>query len=280
LNHNDKAMPELPEVEMRRMYLEATSLHQPIDTITAEDNRLLTTDLDTLLEQLAGRSFTGTKRVGKNLFIYTDIPGIILRMHFGMTGDLEYYHRSVDRPKHARIVFYFTNGFCLGFLCPRKFERVGLVSSVDGYLLRKKIAPDALDIHINTLRAKLGKRHSAIKPVLLDQATIAGLGNWIVDEVLFQAKIHPNVTSSKLSSQQIDALYQAIHYVLHTAIAKEAIYRDFPISFLIHTRSWDSSPYEDVEAHKYCPRCGETIQRIEVGGRTTYLCPKEQVLSR
>ncbi|MEZ0543066.1 Fpg/Nei family DNA glycosylase [Fibrella arboris] len=272
-------MPELPEVEMRRLYLEATSFDQPIDSITVEDKKLLTTDFSTLQENLYGRRFLGTKRVGKNLFIYTDNPTVIVRMHFGMTGDLVYYHNSIDRPRHARIVFYFKNGFCLGFVCPRKFERVGLVSDIDEYLKLKKIAPDALSIDVGTLSNKLRKRRSPVKPVLLDQSTTAGLGNWIVDEVLFQAKVHPSNISADLSDEQIQAIHDAIHLVLETAIIKEANYRDFPPSFLIHARRWDMSPYEDPEAYKFCPRCGIAIEVIEVGGRTTYFCPEEQVLS-
>ena len=272
-------MPELPEVEMRRLYLEATSFHQPIDTITVEDKKLLTTELHTLLEGLHNRQFVSTQRVGKNLFINTDDPSIIVRMHFGMTGDLVYYHNSVDRPKHARIVFFFKNGFCLGFVCPRKFERVGLVTNVDEYLKLKKIAPDALSIDVPTLIAKLSKRRSPIKPVLLDQATTAGLGNWIVDEVLFQAKVHPSSVSADLTDDQIEAIHSAIHFVLETAIAREATYRNFLKSFLIHARQWDISPYEDLEAHEFCPRCNTKIDVIEVGGRTTYYCPKEQVLT-
>ncbi len=192
-------MPELPEVEMRRLYLEATAFNQPIDSVMVEDNKLLTSDPTTLQEKLYNRQFISTQRVGKNLFINTDDPAVILRMHFGMTGDLAYYHKSVDRPKHARIVFFFKNGFCLGFICPRKFERIGLITSVKSYLTQKKIAPDALTINVPTLTVKLRKRHSPIKPVLLDQATTAGMGNWIVDEVLFQANVHPLNVSAKLT---------------------------------------------------------------------------------
>ena len=272
-------MPELPEVEMRRLYLEATSFDQPIENITVEDTKLLTTEFGVLLDKLRTRRFTGTERVGKNLFITTDDPAVILRMHFGMTGDLVYFHKSVDYPKHARIIFFFKNGFCLGFVCPRKFERIGLVTSIDDYLTSKKIAPDALSITLETLTAKLKKRRSPIKPVLLDQATTAGLGNWIVDEVLFQAKIHPSYISANLTDNQIVDLFHAIHFVLNTAIANEATYRDFPASFLIHARQWDVSPHAGVNAHQFCPRCGTKIDVIEVGGRTTYYCPFEQVLS-
>lgn len=269
-------MPELPEVETYRRYLEASSLHQPIEDLSVEDHKLLTTDFNTLYETLMGRSLTGTRRVGKNLFVFTDDPAVTLRLHFGMTGDLAYYHASLDRPRHARIVFHFASGFNLGFICPRKFERVGLVDDVDTYLLRKKIGPDALSIPLSELTARILSRRTAIKPVLMDQRTVAGLGNWIVDEVLFQARIHPEQRADTLSGDQLAALHDAIRLVLETAIRHEAQYRDFPPDFLIHVRQWDDYPYDDVEAYQFCPRCRTRIEKTEVGGRTTYFCPAEQ----
>lgn len=271
-------MPELPEVEIRRQYLETSSLYQPIEHIDVEDKKLLTTDYDTLLRTLVSRQFTGTRRVGKNLFVLTDAPGVIVRMHFGMTGDLEYYHATLDRPRFARIVFQFSNGFNLGFLCPRKFERVGLVDDIDTYLRDKKIAPDGLDMSLLELTERVRRKRALIKPVLLDQSTVAGLGNWIVDEVLFQARVHPEQRADTLTDAQMGALHDAIRLVLETAIRYEATYRDFPNSFLIHVREWDDSPYDDVEAHKYCPRCKTRIVQSVVGGRTTYYCPNEQTL--
>lgn len=271
-------MPELPEVEIRRQYLESSSLHQPIENILVEDVKLLTTDYETLLEKLTERSFISTRRIGKNLFVLTDNPAVILHLHFGMTGDLEYYHSSVDRPRFARIVFQFQNGFNLGFICPRKFERVGLVDNINTYLAQKKIAPDGLEISFTDFSERVARRKSPIKPVLLDQAVVAGLGNWIVDEVLFQARIHPETLANTLTENQLKYLHKAIRYVLETAIQHEAIYSDFPKNFLIHVREWDSSPYDDLEAHKFCPRCRTRIERSDVGGRTTFHCPNCQVL--
>lgn len=271
-------MPELPEVEIRRQYFEATSLNQPIVSILVEDPKLLTTDYTILQQQLVDRVFISTDRIGKNLFINTDREDVILRMHFGMTGDLAYYHNSLDRPRHARIVFEFSSGFNLGFVCPRKFERIGLVKSVEEYVKAKKLAPDALTISFDQFAANLSKRNSLIKPTLLDQAVVAGLGNWIVDEVLFQAKVHPEKRANVLNEDELMAIYEAIDLVLKTAIKYEARYRDFPPSFLIHIRQWDDSPYDDVAALTKCPRCGTEITRTEVGGRTTFYCPKEQVI--
>ena len=271
-------MPELPEVEIRRQYLETSSLHQSITHIEVEDRKLLTTDYITLVNALIGRQFTSTRRIGKNLFVITDAPGIIVHMHFGMTGDLEYYHSSLDRPRFARIVFEFASEFNLGFLCPRKFERVGLINDIDAFLQRKKIGPDGLAISLHELTERIRRKKALIKPVLLDQNVVAGLGNWIVDEVLFQAYIHPEQRADTLADRQMHQLHEAIHLVLETAIRYEATYRDFPNNFLIHVREWDDSPYDDVEAHKFCPRCGTRIERSVVGGRTTFSCPEEQVL--
>ena len=271
-------MPELPEVEIRRQYLESSSLDQPIEHILVEDPNLLTIGYEILLDKLVGQSFTATRRIGKNLFVLTNDPTVIVHLHFGMTGDLEYYHSSLDRPRFARIVFQFQNGFNLGFICPRKFERVGLVENIETYLTQKKIAPDGLAILPIDFAERVRRRKSFIKPVLLDQSIVAGLGNWIVDEVLFQAHIHPKASAGILTDNQLYNLHTAIRFVLETAIRHEAIYRDFPTNFLIHVREWDNSPYNNVEAHKFCPRCQTLIERTEVGGRTTFYCPVCQKL--
>jgi formamidopyrimidine-DNA glycosylase len=272
INCRHDPMPELPEVEGYRQYLEATSLHQPIEAIDVEDIKLLTTDQSTLTEALHGTSFTGTRRVGKNLFVFTDRPGVIVRMHFGMTGDLEYYHSSLDRPRHARIVFYFRSGFNLGFICPRKFERIGLVGDVDVFLKKKKIGKDALELTAEELSAVLATRKGPVKSVLLDQSVAAGVGNWIADELLYQAGILPEKPANELSPAEVEALWEATGRVLRTAIDKEARYADFPASYLIHARAWDTSPYEEASQHLLCPRCQSEIKITRIGGRTTYYC--------
>jgi formamidopyrimidine-DNA glycosylase len=267
-------MPELPEVETYRRYFEATSLHQPIADVYVEDTKLLTTDYDTLNQQLKNRQFIGTKRVGKNLFVQLDAP-CWLHLHFGMTGDLAYFKDEEDTPRFARIIFKFANGFKLGFLCPRKFERIGIVEDIEGYLIRKKIYKDALEITAEELSGKLKKRKAPIKPVLLDQSTVSGIGNWIVDEVLFQAKIHPERMANQLADNEILEIHKAIKYVIQTAIDSQANYDDFSKNFLIHARGWGSKGMQD-ERVGICPECGEKVSISKVGGRTTYFCGNQQ----
>ncbi len=267
-------MPELPEVETYRRYFEETSLYQPISDVYVEDTKLLTTDYDTLNQQLKNHQFIGTKRVGKNLFAQLDAP-YWLHLHFGMTGDLVYFKDDEDTPRFARIIFKFTNGFRLGFLCPRKFERIGIVEDIEEYLSRKKINKDALEITVEELSKTLNKKNAPIKSVLLDQSTVAGIGNWIVDEVLYQAKVHPEKKANQLSEKEITEIHKSMQFVIQTAIDSQANYDDFPESFLIHARGWGRAGLQDIRADK-CAECGEKISISKVGGRTTYFCANRQ----
>jgi formamidopyrimidine-DNA glycosylase len=269
-------MPELPEVETYRRYFEETSLYQPISDVYVEDTKLLTTDYDTLNQQLKNHQFIGTKRVGKNLFAQLDAP-YWLHLHFGMTGDLAYFKDDEDTPRFARIIFKFANGFRLGFLCPRKFERVGIVEDIEAYLSRKKINKDALEITMEELLKTLNKKNAPIKSVLLDQSTVAGVGNWIVDEVLYQAKIHPEKKANQLSENEVFEIHKSMRFVIQTAIDSQANYDDFPENFLIHARGWGRAGLEDIRAEK-CAECGEKISISKVGGRTTYFCANRQRL--
>jgi formamidopyrimidine-DNA glycosylase len=107
----------------------------------------------------------------------------------------------------------------------------------------------------------------------MDQSTLAGLGNWIVDDVLFLAGVHPERIASSLSATETERIHAAIREVLLTAIEKEAVYSQFPPHFLIHAREWDTSPHTDPKAHLLCPRCAQEVRKEYVGGRATYFCP-------
>lgn len=269
-------MPELPEVETYRRYLEETSLNHKIVDFTAVDpKRQLLEPLEVMLKELKGRKFISTSRIGKNLLVSLD-SGKILGLHFGMTGDLHYYRIPEDAPRFERATFYFDNGFKLAFVDSRKFGRIGIWENETLLKTAKKLGPDALEISVEELATGLKRRKGPIKPALLDQQLLAGIGNWLVDEILFQAGIHPEISAATLSDPELKRLAEAIKYVLETSIAQEAIYRELPTSFLIHAREWDTSPHAEKDAHKNCPECKTPIEKTEVGGRATYLCPNCQ----
>jgi len=270
-------MPELPEVETYRRYFNETALGQTIADILVEDQRQLTTDYDTLQKELKRAQLVKTDRIGKH-FLVTLSTGKILVLHFGMTGNLAYYRDEEDTPRFARIVFLLANGFRLAFIDSRKFGRVGLAASIEAYRQEKSLGPDALDITVAQLQTSLQKRKAPIKALLLDQKIIAGIGNWIADEVLYQAQLFPAKPANLLSPTEVKRLHQAIMHVMHTAIEQEANYGSFPKSFLIHARGWDDTQVTTIAERQMCPKHKKPLTLSKVGGRTTYYCPICQVL--
>ena len=270
-------MPELPEVETYRRFIDELAVGQTITALEVLDAHVLATPPDQLRAAVVGRTIQATKRLGKNCFLELD-NGKVLVLHFGMTGDVGAYRDAPDAPRFTRVALHLADsGLRLAFIDPRKFGRIRLADSVAAYQQAKKLGPDALDITAAELQQKLGRRKTLLKPLLLDQSITAGLGNWIVDEVLFQAKIHPERLGVSLSDREFQALHRAIQLVLATAIKQEAKYRDFPASFLIHAREWDTSATPGTEAHKFCPLHPKVeIKKYYVGGRATYICPRCQ----
>ena len=271
-------MPELPEVETYRRFIDAIAVGQTIVVVQVNDAHVLAMPEDQLRAGLLGRTITGTSRLGKNCFLELD-NGEVLVLHFGMTGDIGAYRDESDAPRFTRVALHLADsGLRLAFIDPRKFGRIRLAASVAAHQAAKKIGTDALQITATELHQKLSRRKTLLKPLLLDQSITAGLGNWIVDEVLFQAKIHPERLGSSLSEKETKALHAAIQLVLNTAINQEANYRNFPASFLIHAREWDTSTTAvSTDAHTFCPRHAKVkIEKYYVGGRATYICPKCQ----
>ena len=271
-------MPELPEVETYRRFIDELAVGQTIAALQVNDAHVLATPEDQLRVALVGRTITGTSRLGKNCFLELD-NGKVLVLHFGMTGDVGAYRDEPDVPRFTRVALHLEDsGLRLAFIDPRKFGRIRLADSAAAHQKAKKIGPDALDITATELHQKLARRKTLLKPLLLDQSVTAGLGNWIVDEVLFQAKIHPERLGATLTEKEGKALHTAVQLVLTTAINQEANYRHFPASFLIHAREWDTSATPGSgDAHTFCPRHPTVkIDKYYVGGRATYTCAKCQ----
>ncbi|SMG30784.1 formamidopyrimidine-DNA glycosylase [Marivirga sericea] len=258
-------MPELPEVENFKKYFDGTSLNQKIVAFDCADDRLLKQARDLFSNQLIGKHFESSKRIGKYFFVETNGDPTLV-MHFGMTGRLTYYKDQEDRPKFAHIVFEFENGFHLGFENKRKFGWMDLTTSIDSYQKEKKLSDDARDLSWKAFYNALKNRKTFIKPVLLDQKVAAGIGNWMADEILYQAKIHPESKIEAMKEKQLKSIFDAMKKVIETAIEKEAVYADFPQDFLMHNRREDGN----------CYHTGDDIIKTKVGGRATYISPSWQ----
>ncbi len=261
-------MPELPDIEAFRRYFDSTALHQKIQKTKVGDVRILEGVSPRKLHRaLNGQSFQSTWRHGKLLFVELANRAWLV-LHFGMTGQLKYFRSAEQQPSHTRLLVQFTNGFQLAYECQRMLGAISLTQAPDHFIRRKRLGPDALELDRARFRQLFWRRRGRIKPALMNQHTIAGLGNIYTDEVLFQAGIHPTMPVRRLNDAQLSRLFSGIRRVLSTSIRHGSDARDLPASYLIHHRSEGDS----------CPRCGAAIRRTRLNQRGTYFCGRCQRL--
>jgi formamidopyrimidine-DNA glycosylase len=255
-------MPELPDVETFKQYFDATSLHQRIDNVDVRDAYILKgVSARELARGLKGRSFESSRRHGKHLFVRAD-GDLWLRLHFGMTGSLQYFRRNQQAPKHTRVFFVFANSHCLAFEDQRKFGEVGLIEDVNEFLKKRALGPDALDINLSQFKEIFGKHRGAVKTILLNQKLVAGIGNIYADEILFRTRVHPATQVSALKEKAVTKLFRAARDILKKAIEAKADVNLMPKSWQLPHRGKGGK----------CPRCGRELKSGTIGGRTAWFC--------
>jgi len=257
-------MPELPEVETFKRYLDQTSLKQEIREIQVTDNRILNTEEAYLRKSLIGNKFESSIRHGKYLLVH--LKPRFLVMHFGMSGDLEYYNKKAVHPKFSKVIFQFNNGYNLAYISIRMFGKVSIVESFEEFVDSKKLGPDAYKISFEEFQKAVQRRSAIAKNALLNQSFIAGVGNIYSDEILFRSKIHPRTNINSLSDNKIKELYKNIIDVLEFGIKKKGDLSTYPNDFLIPHRKKEEK----------CPICKSDITRYEISGRHGFYCPSCQ----
>ena len=143
--------------------------------------------------------------------------------HFGMTGSFHYYKDPEDQPKYAQVIFAFDNSFKLAYISRRKLGWLDIADSVQEYVQKIKLGEDALSIGFEDFYNKINRGKSFIKPRLMDQKLMEGVGNWIADEILYQSKIHPESLIQKLTNADFEVMYQKMQEVLKTAVKLDAV---------------------------------------------------------
>ncbi|MGE5214512.1 MAG: Fpg/Nei family DNA glycosylase [Nitrospirota bacterium] len=255
-------MPELPEVETFKRYLDSTSLHQRITNVEVQDSYVLKRlSPRGLTRRLKGRRFEKSHRHGKHLFVRAS-DELWLRLHFGMTGSLVYLEHDEVAPRTARVIFGFANNCRLAFDDQRKFGEVELIEDIDEFLRGRGVGRDALEISFSQFKATLGKHRGAVKAILLNQQLIAGIGNLYADEILFRARMPPATAAATLRDNDVMRLFRATTDVLEKAIALKTDFNRLPRSWLLTHR----------RKHGRCPRCGRALKSGTIGGRTTWFC--------
>ncbi len=259
-------MPELPDVEVFRRYIDSTSLHKKIINVDSSSDKILE-DITSnyLTNMLQNNSLEETYRHGKYLFVHVT-NGKWLVLHFGMTGFVKYFKNLKEKPSHTRVLLSFENKYHLAVHSQRLLGTVHICDDKEKYLQDHDLGPDALQVPFDTFKGLLQQRRGMVKSTLMNQSIIAGIGNIYADEICFQTGIHPKTKMNHLNEDELQTLYHHMMKIFEIAIDAKVNPNDFPDSFIIPQRSQDGT----------CPKDGESLQKIKVNGRTTYFCPVHQ----
>jgi formamidopyrimidine-DNA glycosylase len=270
-------MPELPEVECVVRGLRKRIVGETIDRVTIHLPRIVWGSPLELAEHLPGRTFRDVRRRGKLIIIDLD-GGFSLLVHLRMTGQLLWLPQDAPQEKHTHLIFHLRSGRHLHYRDQRQFGWIQLAESehLDEHPQIARLGPEPLEIGRDHLVRRLRKHRRQIKPLLLDQTVLAGLGNIYADESLFRARIHPLSRASRVSVMKLGRLHGAIQEVLRKAI-------DCSGSTLNHFRDPEGRAGVFQNEHQVygreeqpCPRCRRPIVKIRVGGRGTHICPRCQ----
>ncbi len=276
-------MPELPEVELARTTIERAALHRRIaDVDDADSYECRPHSPGEIRDALVGRSLTGAFRRGKAMWCETSgvgrgrRPGPVLGLHLGMSGRIVVSGRGGDtdeggdritgsgstaeqaarKPEWDRFTVVFADGGSLRLCDKRRLGRVRLDPDLAA------LGPDAQQVGVAEFRERVGRGSTAVKARLLDQSVVAGVGNLLADETLWQARLDPRRRVDELSRDELTALHRALHRATRAAVRHGGVHT----GEVIGARSRGA----------HCPRCGAEMDRGTVGGRTTYWCPAEQ----
>ena len=274
-------MPELPEVETVRSILEPMLVGRRLDEVEIPDERVTRPfDPVSVAAELEGEVVAAVGRRGKYLVVRFE-SGRALLVHLRMTGSLRRLENDADETAHVRAVLTLDDGTRVGYRDVRRFGTWLVVEpdQLDDYLgTRLGAEPLGRGFGPAALAAGLASRRAPVKAAILDQRTVAGLGNIYADEALWRARIHPLRPAGELDRGEVRRLHAAVRRALEIGIARQgATLRDYAqpdgrrgsmqLEFRVYGRGGEP-----------CPRCGTPIEKTRVGGRGTWYCPNCQRL--
>ena len=261
-------MPELPEVETERGRLAARIEGRRIRTARIDDERLTRPEDPALVAaRLSGERVAALERRGKYLLIRLE-SGMVLVVHLRMTGGFRYEPAS-----HERAVLELEEGDRVAYRDLRRFGTWTLLEpdEADEYL-RIRLGPEPLERKFTNafLAQRLEGRRAPVKAAILDQRTVAGLGNIYADEALWHAGIHPLRAAGDLSVDEVAALREGVRKALRHGIKRQGA--DLGDGTYAGGRMQDEFKAYGRLGHP-CDRCGTPIEKTRAGGRGTWFCP-------
>lgn len=276
-------MPELPEVETVRRDLQSCFAGRRIDAVTVTGARSTRRhrDVEAFRRRITGRRLRVVDRRGKYLLGRLE-GGEVLVVHLGMSGQLRRAEPGWPRAAHTHVVWDFDGGAELHFVDPRTFGQTWVTGTdrAGNVVELAHLGPDAL-LGLPTwaaLAALAAGRRTRLKPLLMDQRVVAGIGNLYADEILFAARLRGDRVAGALDDMEIQALHRAMSAVLTDAITHRG-------------SSLADAQYRDLEGRRGayqarhavygreglpCRRCATPVMRVKAAGRSSFWCPSCQ----
>lgn len=273
-------MPELPEVETIRQTLKRFVLGKKIEDVQIDWPNIIKHPRDPALfrKQVSGQTVRDIGRKGKYLLFELDDD--ILVSHLRMEGKYTVVPSDEEVKKHTHIVFKFTNGEELRYNDVRKFGTMHLWPKGEEFVSEplKKLGPDPFDddFTLEYFWQKLKKTDRYIKPVLLDQTIVTGLGNIYVDETLHKAGIHPLKRAGKITKKQAALIREKAIDTLEEAVAMGGTTIRSYVNSQGDMGMFQQQLFVYGQENEPCKTCGTQIEKSKVGGRGTHICPKCQ----
>ena len=274
-------MPELPEVQTVVNDLNAAGLEGAVITGARVfwPRSIATPGIRTFYRQIKGKKISAIRRRGKFL-VFDFCGGQFMLIHLRMSGRIHLVSADTERLQHEHVIISFEDGRQLRFHDTRKFGRIYLLNNPDKILGKLGLEPLAPAFTTTSLIKKLRARKRLLKPLLLDQSFIAGLGNIYVDEALWEAKIHPCRIASTLSDSEIKALHTTIPLVLKRGLKNLGTSLGTGKANFYSVARRKGRNTDELKVFRRtglpCPRCKATIERIIVGQRSTHICSQCQ----
>ncbi|MFJ8749169.1 Fpg/Nei family DNA glycosylase [Streptomyces sp. NPDC102441] len=255
-------MPELPDVEGFRRQLASCGGRRRVTDVDVLDSGVL----EGVSEQRLRRELTGVQlgapwRHGKWLFAPVD-NGSTLAWHFGMTGSLTYCSPQEQIHRHDRLVLTLDYGPQLRYRDQRKLKGVSWMRDPALDRLLHTLGPDALTVTPTELEEALSRRRTSLKNALMNQSVVAGLGNLLCDEILWQARVDPRTPARDLDAAALRRIHGTMRRVLRTSVRAERV---------PPRPSWLTGRRDASEPS--CPRCDQPLESDRIAGRRTVRCP-------
>ncbi|WNF21982.1 DNA-formamidopyrimidine glycosylase [Mesobacillus jeotgali] len=275
-------MPELPEVETVRRTLEVLTIGKIIKEVSVSWPKMIKTptEVEQFSDALKGQTINEIGRRGKFLILYTEFFALV--SHLRMEGKYGLFSSEDPVDKHTHVIFHFTDGTELRYKDVRKFGTMHLYEKGKEFetqpLADLGPEPFSEDFTVEWLSGKLKKTNRKIKPALLDQKILVGLGNIYVDEALFRAKIHPERIANSLTPEEEAVLHREIVSTLSEAVEKGGSTIRSYVNSQGQIGMFQLQLYAYGRKGEPCKTCGTPLEKTVVGGRGTHYCPSCQKL--